>query len=89
MSDHFRLDIETMDYRDGVAYYEFIDGVPARQVTNVDRLWLSSRRGHHPAVGPLFTDQLQQPGEFDELDRITADAFEEAWRRAIEQEEGA
>lgn len=86
MSDYFRLDIETMDYRDGVAYYEFTDRVPTRQVTNVDGLWLSSRRDHHPVVGPLLTDQWLQPGEFDEGDRITADEFEEAWRRAIEQE---
>ncbi|GAA0491378.1 hypothetical protein [Streptomyces olivaceiscleroticus] len=86
MSDYFCLDIETMDYRNGVAYYEFIDGTPTRQVTNVDDLWLSSRRDHHPAVGPLLTDQLLQPGEFDEDDRITANEFEEAWRRAIEQE---
>ncbi|MFF3764992.1 hypothetical protein ACFYYR_13025 [Streptomyces sp. NPDC001922] len=87
VSDFFRLYIETMDYRDGVAYYAFIDGVPARQVTNVGHLWLSSRRDHHPAVGPLLTDQLLQPGEFSEGDRTTAEEFEEAWRRAIEQEE--
>jgi hypothetical protein len=88
MKDHFRLAIETSDYRDGVAYYEFTDSAPTRQVTVVDEEWLTSRRDFHPTIGPLLTDQYLQPGEFDDEDRITAEEFERAWTRAVEQEDG-
>ncbi|GHF49271.1 hypothetical protein [Streptomyces morookaense] len=87
MADHFKIEIETLDYRDGVTYIEFIDLVPTRQVTQVGDQWLSSRREYDAAVGPLLTDQLLQPGEFDESDRITSAEFEEAWTRAISQED--
>lgn len=87
MIDHFRLETETMDYRDAIVYYEFIDCTPNRQVTNVDDLWLSSRRASHPTVGPLLTDQVLQPGEFPEEARISAEEFDMVWQRAIEQED--
>ncbi|MEU5187396.1 hypothetical protein AB0G83_09635 [Streptomyces klenkii] len=87
-AEYFSLEIETNDFRDGVAYYEFVDTVPTRQVTHVGEEWLTSRRDFHPAVGPLLTDQHLQPGEFDEEDRITVEEFEEVWERAVTQEDG-
>ncbi|MER6025358.1 hypothetical protein [Streptomyces sp. NPDC001851] len=87
MIDYFRLETEAMDYRDAVVYYEFINCVPSRQVTNVDDLWLSSRRNSHPTVGPLLTDQLLQPGEFPAEARISPEEFNMVWQRAIEQED--
>jgi hypothetical protein len=54
----------------------------------VDEEWLTSRRDFHPTIGPLLTDQYLQPGEFDDEDRITAEEFERAWTRAVEQEDG-
>lgn len=87
MADYFYLDIETSDYRDGVAYYEFVDTVPTRQVTNVDDEWLTSRKDYHPLIGPLLTDQYLQPDEFPEGNRITAEKFERLWMRAVEQED--
>lgn len=86
MKDYFRIGIETSDYRDGVAYYEFVDTVPTRQVTHVEDEWLTSRRESHPTIGPLLTDQYLQPGEFDEEDRIAPKVFEEAWERAVAEE---
>ncbi|QLE72258.1 hypothetical protein FGW37_12190 [Streptomyces rectiverticillatus] len=87
-AEYFSLEIETIDFRDGVAYYEFVDTAPTRQVTQVGEEWLTSRRDFHPAVGLLLTDQNLQPGEFDEEDRITAEEFEEVWERAVTQEGG-
>lgn len=87
MADYFRLEIETSDYRDGIAYYEFVDNVPTRQVTHVGDEWLTSRRDYHPQIGPLLTEEELQPGEFDDEDRISKEAFEEAWARAVAQED--
>ncbi|MEU1781793.1 hypothetical protein ABZ545_20220 [Streptomyces abikoensis] len=86
MSDYFKLEIETMDYRDGITYIEFVDRIPTRQVTQVGDRWLSSLRDYDAEVGPLLTDQLLQPGEFDDSERISKMEFEEAWMRAIRQE---
>ncbi|MFI1800101.1 hypothetical protein ACH427_22485 [Streptomyces sp. NPDC020379] len=86
MTDYFTLAIETADGRDAVAYYEFVETVPTRQVTNVGDEWHTSRRDFHPVIGPLITDQFLQPGEFDEEDRISAEEFEAVWERAVAQE---
>ncbi|WP_370420971.1 macro domain-containing protein [Streptomyces sp. QH1-20] len=86
MAEYFKLDIETLDYQDGITYIEFIDRVPTRQVTHVGERWLSSLREHDTAVGPLLTDQPLQPGEFDDSDRVSAAEFEDAWTLAITQE---
>lgn len=83
MPDYVKLDIETMDYRDGTTYIEFVDRIPTRQVTHVDGRW-SSATPDDDMEGEL-TDQLQQPGEFESEDFISGAEFEEAWNNAMIQ----
>ncbi len=81
MADYVKLDIETMDYRDGTTYIEFVDHVPARQVTYVEGRWSTATPDDDPD-GEL-TDQLQQSGEFEPDDFISAEEFQEVWNRAV------
>jgi hypothetical protein len=70
MRSHCRTTLETWQGNVAEVWYEFDGLTPVRRVTRVGERWLCSLDDHDPDVGPLLTDQLLQPGEFEDEEEI-------------------
>jgi hypothetical protein len=87
MRNYYRMETrETESGKPATLWFEFVDLQPTRKVTKIGSRWLSSLDEWDPEAGLLYTNQPLHPGEFsEEGEEISAEEFEQAWQRAIEQ----
>jgi len=66
-------------------FFEIDGDIVVRQVTRTDDRYYCSLDDWAEGVGPLLTNQAVADQEFSADEEITAEEFERAWHRAIEQ----
>lgn len=83
MKRYFKKEAES-DLGRGMAYVEFDDGWPSRQVEIYGDRWFNSTIAYHPEIGPGLGDQPLSELELAPTDEITPQEFESVWQESLE-----
>jgi hypothetical protein len=82
MKRYFKKEAES-DLGIGIAYVEFDDEWPSRQVEIYGDRWFNSTIVYHPAIGPGLGDQPLSELDLTPADEITQHEFEVIWQESL------